>query len=60
MKSKRDLVLSIVFLIAIIYDTVQIFHYGMANISVRFFVSYTIQIMFFFSLCFSYIYYKNK
>ena len=60
MKSKLFLALSMVFLIAVIYDTVQIFQHGMINISMHFFMDYILTIGGFISMYFFYSYYKNK
>lgn len=60
MKSKLFLVLLIIFLIAIIYDTLQMFKYGIANSSIRFLLSYVTSIGGFFSSYFFYNHYKNK
>ncbi|HHX59363.1 MAG TPA: hypothetical protein GX707_01295 [Epulopiscium sp.] len=60
MKNKLFLALSIVFLIAVIYDTVQVFQYGMTNLTIYFFANYVLNIGGFLSMCYFYNFHKKK
>lgn len=61
MKIKLYLIIAVVFLIAVIYDSVQIFQYGIDNYSTRFIVSYILDILGLFAWCFLFYYHsKNK
>ena len=60
MKSKLILVLSMIFLIAIIYDTLQVLQHGMTNNTIRFYVNYVLNIGGFLSIFFLYKHYKKK
>lgn len=59
MKSKVFLVMAGVFLISTIYDSMQIIQYGITNCSVRFLVSYVINIGGMVSFYLSYRHYKK-
>ncbi len=60
MKSKLLLVLGVVFLIAVIYNTIQIFQYGITSVSLRFWVDYILNFVGFIAMCFFYNHCKNK